>query len=81
MAFTITEECTSCGLCESECPTEAISEGEDIYIIDPGRCVECQGFSDEQQCAEVCPMDCCVPDPEHEETKEELLAKKEKLGL
>jgi len=27
----------------------------------------------------VCPVDCCVPDPEHEESREELLAKFKKM--
>jgi hypothetical protein len=29
----------------------------------------------------VCPVDCCVPDPDVVETKEVLLLKKEKLHL
>ncbi|HAP71752.1 MAG TPA: ferredoxin, partial [Cryomorphaceae bacterium] len=29
------------------------------------------------QCAEVCPVDCCVPDEDHEETEQELMAKKD----
>lgn len=63
MATMITEECINCGACEPECPNEAISEGEDIYVIDPLRCTECVGHFDEEQCAAVCPVDCCVPDP------------------
>jgi len=80
MAYKITEECISCGACEPECPNEAISEEEDIYVIDPEKCTECVGYFDESQCAEVCPVDCCIPDPDHEETKEELLEKKKRLG-
>ena len=53
----------------------------DIYYIVPNKCTECTGFHEEPQCAAVCPVDCCVPDPEHVETKEELLARKEKLHL
>ena len=45
MATYITEECINCGACEPECPNEAISEGEDIYVIDPKLCTECVGFS------------------------------------
>ena len=41
MATYITEECINCGACEPECPNEAISEGDDIYIIDPNLCIEC----------------------------------------
>ena len=69
MATMITEECINCGACEPECPNEAISEGEDIYVIDPSRCTECVGHFDEEQCAAVCPVDCCVPDPNNVETE------------
>lgn len=79
MAFKITEECIACGACTPECPNEAISEGDPIYIIQPDRCNECVGFYDTQQCASVCPVDACVADPDHKETNEELLAKKERL--
>lgn len=79
MAFMITEDCIMCGACEAECPNEAISEGEDRYVIDPDRCTECVGFYDEQQCASVCPVDACVPDPDRQESKEELKAKYQKL--
>lgn len=80
MAYKITEECISCGACEPECPNEAITEEEDIYIIDPEKCTECVGYFDESQCAAVCPVDCCIPDPDHKETKEELLEKKKRLS-
>lgn len=76
MAFKITEDCISCGACEPECPNNAISEGENIYVIDPDKCTECVGFYDEQQCVSVCPVDACVPDPDRRETREQLLAKK-----
>ena len=58
MALKITEECISCAACESECPVEAISEGDDIFVIDPEVCVECEGYFDTSQCVEVCPVDC-----------------------
>ncbi|MCX7736113.1 MAG: YfhL family 4Fe-4S dicluster ferredoxin [Candidatus Kapabacteria bacterium] len=61
MALKITEECINCGACEPECPTNAISEGPEIYVIDPDKCVECVGHYDSPQCAAVCPVDCCVP--------------------
>ena len=35
MATYITDQCINCGACEPECPNEAISEGEDTYVIDP----------------------------------------------
>lgn len=54
---------------------------EDVYYIVPDKCTECVGFHDEPQCAAVCPVDCCVPDPENEETQEALLEKKSNLHL
>jgi len=54
---------------------------DDIYFIVTDKCTECVGFHDEPQCAAVCPVDCCVPDPAHEESEEQLLARKEKLHL
>ena len=79
MALMINEECVNCGVCEPECPNEAISEGEDIYVIDPHKCTECVGFYDEPQCVDVCPVDCIVTDPDNTETKEELQAKFERI--
>jgi ferredoxin len=79
MATMITEECISCGACEPECPNEAISEGPDIYIIDPLRCTECVGHFDEEQCAAVCPVDCCVTDPNNNEAEETLIARAKAL--
>jgi ferredoxin len=48
---------------------------DEIYYIVPDKCTECKGFHEEPQCAAVCPVDCCVPDDDHVETEEELLAK------
>ncbi|MCE3007246.1 MAG: 4Fe-4S dicluster domain-containing protein [Bacteroidetes bacterium] len=48
---------------------------QDFYYIVPNKCTECMGFHEEPQCAAVCPVDCCVPDPEHPEPEETLLAK------
>ena len=53
MARKITDECISCGACESECQNEAISEGETIYLIDPDKCSECIGIAETPRCAEV----------------------------
>lgn len=60
MALKITEECINCGACEPECPVNAISQGPDIYIIDPEKCVECKGYYDSPQCQSVCPVDECI---------------------
>ena len=75
MATTITEECINCGACEPECPNGAITQGEDIYVINPDLCTECVGFHDEEACAAVCPVDCCVQDPARPETEEQNYAK------
>ena len=80
MALMITDECINCDACLPECPNDAITVGESIYMIDPDKCTECVGHYDEPQCADVCPVDCCVPDPNHGETQEELQAKAEKLS-
>jgi ferredoxin len=79
MAFVITEECINCGACEPECPNLAITAGEERYVIDPEKCTECVGHFEESQCAAVCPVDCCVVDPNHKETRDELTAKFQRL--
>ena len=63
MSTMITVECINCGACEPECPNQAISQGEDIFVIDPQLCTECVGFHEQEACAAVCPVDCCIPDP------------------
>jgi ferredoxin len=79
MATYITEECINCGACEPECPNEAISEGDDIYVIDPKLCTECVGFHDHEACQAVCPVECCLPDPKNVETEEVLLTRARSL--
>ncbi len=51
MAYKITDACISCGACESECPVEAISQGDSIYVINDATCIDCGA------CAGVCPVD------------------------
>ena len=75
MALKITDECIKCDVCEPECPNGAISQGEEIYVIDPGKCTECVGHFDEPQCRKVCPVDCIPLDPDHVETRERLYEK------
>ena len=53
----------------------------EYYYIVPDKCTECVGFHEEPQCAAVCPVDCCVPDPERVESDTILLARKERLHL
>ena len=79
MSTMITDECINCGACEPECPNEAISEGDDIYVIDPDLCTECVGFHGDEACQSVCPVECCVPNPDNREQENELLAKARKL--
>ena len=79
MAYKITEDCINCGACEPECPNQAISAGDERYEINPDKCTECVGYFNEPQCASVCPVNCCIPDPDHRETREELEAKFNKL--
>jgi 4Fe-4S binding domain len=75
MATMITNDCINCGACEPECPNNAISQGETIFVIDPQLCTECVGFHDYEACAAVCPVDCCVTDPNNIETEEVLIAR------
>ncbi len=79
MSLIITDECINCDVCEPECPNEAISQGEEIYVIDPNKCTECVGHYDEPQCVQVCPVDCIPKDPSHVENEDQLWAKYEKL--
>ncbi len=79
MSLIITDECINCDVCEPECPNEAISQGEEIYQIDPSKCTECVGHYDEPQCVQVCPVDCIPKDPNHAESEDQLWAKYEKL--
>jgi len=75
VALMITDECINCDVCEPECPNQAISQGVEIYVIDPLRCTECVGHFDTPQCVAVCPVECIPKDPEHPETREQLQAK------
>jgi ferredoxin len=79
MALMITDECINCDVCEPECPNEAISQGAEVYEIDPGRCTECVGHYDTPQCREVCPVDCIPLNPEHPETRQQLQEKYQRL--
>jgi len=58
MALSITEACINCGLCEAACPTQAISLGDEYFVIDPAKCNECKGYFDQPQCVVVGPVDC-----------------------
>jgi len=79
MSLLINDECINCDVCEPECPNSAITQGDEIYEIDPNLCTECVGHFDEPQCIEVCPVDCILVDPDNTESPEELQSKYEKL--
>ena len=81
MALLITEDCINCQVCEPECPNEAIffDEDLDLYQVDSANCTECVGHYDEEQCVAVCPVDCIEPDPDNQESREQLEAKFEAL--
>ena len=81
MALKINQDCIACAACVADCPNQAISEGPGIYVIDPNRCAECVGDNDSPQCVSICPVDAIVPDPDRRETREELLAKKERMAV
>ena len=51
IAYSISDECVACGLCEAECPQSCIAAGDGVYVIDAEKCVDCGA------CADVCPVD------------------------
>lgn len=75
MSLFITDECINCDVCEPVCPNEAISQGEEIYEINPDLCTECVGHFDIPQCQQVCPISCIPLDPDRRETREQLMDK------
>jgi ferredoxin len=79
MATFITSDCINCGACEPECPNEAISEGDDQYVIDPDLCTECVGFHAQEACLAVCPVEACRPDPKRVESEATLIDRALKL--
>ena len=50
MAHKISDECISCGSCESQCPVSAISQGDDHYQINADECIDCGA------CEAQCPV-------------------------
>ena len=79
MATKISEDCIQCGACEDECPNDAISLGEETFLINPALCTECVGFSAELQCVLACPVDACIPDPERAETEDLLFERAKQI--
>jgi ferredoxin len=79
MSLLITDECINCDVCEPECPNGAITQGENIYLINRDLCTECVGHFETSQCVDVCPVDCIILNPENPESKEALLRKYQAL--
>ena len=79
MALKITHECINCDVCEPVCPNHAITQGVEIYEIDPDLCTECVGHFTEAQCVKVCPVNCIPLDPAYVESQEQLMAKFHRL--
>lgn len=79
MALKITAECINCDVCEPVCPNHAISQGPEIYEIDPALCTECVGHFDAPECVRICPVNCIPLDPVHVETREQLMDKYKRL--
>ena len=50
MAYIISEDCINCAACASECPTNAISEGDNVHVINASLCIDCGA------CNDVCPV-------------------------
>lgn len=55
MTHVISSDCISCGACESECPVQAISQGDPQYNIDAAKCTDCG------TCVPVCPVSAIAP--------------------
>lgn len=72
MALKILDTCVNCDVCEPVCPNQAITQGEEYYVIDPALCTECVGHHGEPQCIEVCPVECIIIDPDHVESHDQL---------
>jgi ferredoxin len=79
MSLIIKDPCINCDVCEPECPNGAITQGDEIYVIDPNLCTECVGHYDIPQCVEVCPVDCIDKDTDNAEDEPSLYQKYLKL--
>ena len=78
----ITDACINCGVCEPECPNEAIVMGESYYRIRPGRCTVCVGHYDEPQCQALCPIDSCIiTNPSRIEDRQTLESKAKRIAM
>nr|CRH04606.1 putative Ferredoxin-like protein in nif region [Candidatus Magnetococcus massalia] len=62
MALTITDKCVNCWACDLVCPSDAISAGAEIFVIDSIACTECEGEHADPQCAAICPIEEAILD-------------------
>ena len=51
MAYIISDACTNCGTCDSECAVDAIIEKDGKRVIEKDKCVDCGA------CSAVCPIE------------------------
>ena len=60
MAFVVTDACIRCKFmdCVEVCPVECFREGENMLVIDPNECIDCN------LCLPECPADAILPDIE-----------------
>lgn len=49
--YKISQDCTGCGKCREECPSDAIQPQGDVYVIDQEACTKC-GI-----CEDACSID------------------------
>jgi ferredoxin len=79
MATMISDDCIFCDQCVDACPNGAITDGsdvgKDIYFIHPHLCTECVGEFSEEQCQVMCPVECCIPNPDIVEDEATLAAR------
>ncbi len=61
----IAANCIACGLCEPECPFDAIHIEGDVAVIDYEECTGCG------KCIKICPTDCLFFEGEEAKAKEE----------
>lgn len=51
------DKCARCGVCEPECPNQAITQTEDAYVIVPALCTKCEEDHGAPLCEMVCSND------------------------
>lgn len=62
MALKIVVSCVNCWACEPLCPNQAIYAAQPHFLIDAGKCTECDGDFADAQCASICPIEGAIVD-------------------